>query len=209
MGFMAAVVVSLLSQAKITVEYDEVPDVKEWAEKARDLCEKWYPIISETLAGKDFKPPREVRIVFKDEKKGIAWTSGAKITIVADWIRKHPDDFGMVIHELCHVVQSYSKGTGWITEGIADYIRYFKYEPFDPAQGKPKGSPPKISAKASYKDGYKTAATFLAWIEKKDKDIIRKLNDLSRNGGYKDDLFKEWTGSDLETLWKEFIAAQG
>jgi hypothetical protein len=212
MGLLCAAVVSLVlapfgpaqgqqDKAKITVEYDEVPDVKEWAEKARDLCEKWYPVISETLASKDFTPPREVRIVFKDEKKGIAYTSGAKITVVADWIRKHPDDYGMVIHELCHVVQSYQKGVGWITEGIADYVRYFKYEP--------KPSPPKISPKANYKDGYKTSATFLAWIEKnKDKEIVRKLNELLREGKYKEDVFKEWTGSDLDALWKEFIVAQ-
>ena len=189
-------------KVKITVEFDEVPDVKEWAEKARDLCEKWYPTISEILASKDFTPPREIRLVFKDEKKGIAYTSGAKITVVADWIRKHPDDFGMVIHELCHVVQSYPKGVGWITEGIADYVRYFKYEP--------KPTPPKVGAKASYKDGCKTAATFLAWIEKaKDKEIVRKLNEKLRSGGYKDELFAEWTGSDLDTLWKEFLGSQG
>ena len=202
MGFLGAVVVSLLAQSKISVDYGEVPDVKEWAEKARDLCEKWYPVLSETLASKDFSPPRDVHLVFKDEKKGIAYTSGATITVVADWIRKHPDDFGMVIHELCHVVQSYPKGVGWITEGIADYVRYFKYEP--------KPTPPKIGAKASYKDGYKTSATFLAWIEKaKDKEIIRKLNERLRSGGYKDELFKEWTGSDLDTLWKEFLGSQG
>ena len=201
MGLMGAAVLSLLAQAKFTVDTSDAPDVQEWAEKARGLCEKWYPIISETLAGKDFTPPREVHLVFKDEKKGIAYTAGAKITVVADWIRKHPDDFGMVIHELCHVVQSYPKGVGWITEGIADYVRYFKYEP------QPK--PPKIGAKAGYKDGYKTTATFFAWIEKtKDKDIVRKMNDLMRAGGYKDELFQEWTGSDLDALWKEFLASQ-
>jgi hypothetical protein len=202
MGFLGATVVCLLAQSTVTVDYSEVPDVREWAEKARELCEKWYPLIAETLSSKDFTPPREVRLVFKDEKKGIAYTTGAKITVVADWIRKHPDDFGMVIHELCHVVQSYPKGVGWITEGIADYVRYFKYEP--------KPSPPKISAKASYRDGYKTSATFLAWIEKtKDRDIIRKLNERLRGGGFKEEQFKEWTGSDLDTLWKEFIGSQG
>jgi hypothetical protein len=174
--------------------------VKDWAEKARDLCEKWYPIIAEALPSKDFTPPRDVKLVFKDEKKGIAYTTNAKITVVADWIRKHPDDFGLVIHELCHVVQSYPKGVGWLTEGIADYIRNYKFEP------KPPG---KVSAKSSYKDGYKTAAVFLAWLEKtKDKDIIRKLNDALRTGKYKDDLIKEWTGSDTDALWKEFLAAQ-
>ena len=103
---------------------------------------------------RDGDPDTPVTLVFKKEK-GIAHTSGAKITISTEWIGKHPDDFGMVIHELCHVVQSYPKGVGWITEGIADYIRYFKYEP--------RPTPPKVGAKASYKDGYKTSATFLAW----------------------------------------------
>ena len=49
-----AIVISLFVQAKITVDYSDVPDVKDWAEKARDLCEKWYPIISETLSSKEF-----------------------------------------------------------------------------------------------------------------------------------------------------------
>jgi hypothetical protein len=204
---MNCIVVAFLSLAaaqdkpSISIEYGEAPDVQEWAEKARDLCEKWYPTIADALASKDFIPPREVKLVFKDEKKGIAWTTGSKITIVADWIRKHPDDFGMVIHELTHVIQSYKGGVGWITEGIADYIRYFKYEP--------KPTPPKISAKASYKDGYKTAATFLAWLEKtKDKDIIAKLNVRLRNGKYKEEEFRDWAGADLDALWKEFMAAQ-
>jgi len=187
-------------KATITVDASEVPDVQEWAAKARDLCEKWYPVICEALASKDFTPPREVRLVFKDEKKGIAYTTGAKITVVADWIRKHPDDFGMVIHELTHVVQSYPKGVGWITEGIADYIRNYKFEP------KPPG---KVSPKSSYKDGYKTAAVFFAWIEKaKDKDFVRKMNEALRTNKYRDDLFKEWTGADVDALWKEFLAAQ-
>lgn len=207
MNLLCAVVFPLLAFAqdkpdkpKILVEYGDVPDVKEWAEKARDLCEKWYPVICEALPSKDFTPPREVRLVFKDEKKGIAYTTGAKITVVADWIRKHPDDYGMVIHELTHVVQSYPKGVGWITEGIADYIRNYKYEAKQPG---------KVNPKSSYKDGYKTAAVFLAWIEKaKDKDIVRKLNEALRTGTYKDDLFKEWAGADVDALWKDFLAAQ-
>jgi len=56
-------------KVKITVEFDEVPDVQEWAEKARDLCEKWYPVLSEALASKDFTPPREVRLVFKTRRR--------------------------------------------------------------------------------------------------------------------------------------------
>jgi hypothetical protein len=204
MNLLCAVLLPLFAgpqeKATITVDASEVPDVQEWADKARGLCEKWYPIICEALASKDFKPPLEVHLIFKDEKKGIAYTTGARITVVADWIRKHPDDFGLVIHELCHVVQSYPKGVGWITEGIADYIRNYKFEP------KPPG---KVNRKASYKDGYKTAAVFLAWIEKtKDKDFIRKMNEALRTSTYKDELFKEWAGADVDTLWQEFLASQ-
>jgi hypothetical protein len=204
MNLLCAVWLTLLAvpqeKAKITVDASDAPDVQEWADKARDLCEKWYPIICEALASRDFKPPLEVKLVFKDEKKGIAYTTGARITVVADWIRKHPDDFGMVIHELCHVVQSYPKGVGWITEGIADYIRNYKFEPRPPG---------KVNPKSSYKDGYKTAAVFLAWIEKtKDKDFIRKMNEALRTSKYKDELFKEWAGADVDELWKEFLAAQ-
>jgi len=200
MTLLLAALLSFQDKTVISVDYSDVPDVKEWAEKARDLCEKWYPLIGEALASKDFTPPRKVQLVFKDEKKGIAYTTGAKITVVADWIRKHPDDFGLVIHELCHVVQSYKGGVGWITEGIADYIRNYKFEP------KPPG---KVSAKSNYKDGYKTAAVFLAWIEKsKDKDFIRKMNEALRTGKYKDELFQEWAGSDVDALWKEFLGTQ-
>jgi hypothetical protein len=161
MGLLCVVLLPLIcapqEKATFTVDASDAPDVQEWADKARALCEKWYPIICEALASRDFKPPLEVKLVFKDEKKGIAYTTGARITVVADWIRKHPDDFGMVIHELCHVVQSYPKGVGWLTEGIADYIRNYKFEPRPPG---------KVNSKSSYKEGYKTAAVFLAWIEK-------------------------------------------
>jgi hypothetical protein len=73
-----------------------------------------------------------VKVVFKKNMDGVAYTSNKTITIAADWVKKHPDDYGMVVHELTHVVQSYKRpgrGTGWLVEGIADYIRFFQYEP--------------------------------------------------------------------------------
>jgi len=38
----------------------------------------------------------------------------------------------MIVHELVHVVQAYPENRanmGWLAEGIADYIRFWKYEP--------------------------------------------------------------------------------
>ena len=36
-----------------------------------------------------------------------------------------------MIHETCHVVQRYrGRGNpGWLVEGVADYVRFFVYEP--------------------------------------------------------------------------------
>jgi len=42
-----------------------------------------------------------------ETSKPPAVTSGATIQISVDWITKHPDDFGLVIHELTHVIQNY------------------------------------------------------------------------------------------------------
>ncbi len=189
-----------LAQVKISVDTSQVPALKEWGEKAKALCEEWYPKMSEFLATPGFTPPTEVALVFEKDKKGVADTVGNKIRVAADWVTKHPEDTGMIVHELAHVVQAYPKSDpGWVTEGVADYIRYFQYEK--------KSVPPKEKRKGSYKDGYRTSAAFFAWIaEKHDKDIVKKLNEVMRASRYKEDLFKTWTGKDLETLWKDYLA---
>jgi hypothetical protein len=67
------------------------------------------------------------------------------ITISGKWITEHPDDLGMVIHELVHVVQGYPNSrhkAGWLVEGIADYIRWWRYEPEAP---RPRIDPAKSS----------------------------------------------------------------
>ena len=136
--------------------------------------------------------------------KGVAYTSGNTITIAGDWIKKSPDDYGMVVHELTHVIQQYrrtKRTDGWLVEGIADYVRYFKYEP-GPSIGR-------MGRNANYRQGYRTAARFLDWIERThDKGIVVKVNKALRKGEYKDDLFKEDTGKSLDDLWAEFSASQ-
>jgi hypothetical protein len=68
--------------------------------------------------------------------------------------------------------------------------------------------PPIASAKASYRDGYKTSARFLAWIEKQhDKEIITQLNLALRKGEYRPELFEEWTGKSVDDLWADFRRA--
>ena len=189
---------------RVEVDTRETPDLAPWGEQARELVRQWHPKISEVLASDGFRPPEEVKIVFKDARKGVAATSGSTITITADWVRKHPDDFGMVVHELTHVIQHYppnKANAGWLVEGIADHVRCFHFEP-------EKRLPPIDVKKASYRDGYKTAARFLDWVQTKyDPRLVSRLNAALRGGRYHDKLFDEYTGKPLDELWSEFIAA--
>ncbi len=186
---------------QVSVDTTDAPDAAEWAQQAKRLVEEWYPRVAELLASDGYTPPGEVKLVFKPRMRGPAGTSGTTITISADWIKAHPEDTGMVIHEMTHVVQSYphyDRSTGWLVEGIADYIRCFHFEPNAP---RPQIEP----AQHSYRDGYKISAMFLAWIERtQDKAIIRKLNAALRRSEYRYGLFKEWTSKSLDRLWADF-----
>ena len=187
---------------QVSVDVSEAPDLKEWGDKAKAIVEKWHPVISALLKSDGFNPPSEVKIVFKKDHKGVAYTVGNTIIIAGKWVHKHPDDYGMVVHELTHVIQSYRdtpRDAGWVVEGIADYVRFFKYEP-DADLG------PVNTGKAGYRDGYRTAAKFLDWVGKThDKDMVAKLNQALRDSEYKESVFKTATGKSLDELWDEFV----
>jgi hypothetical protein len=192
------------AKVKVIVDAKEAPEAGVWQSKAKELMEKWHPIIADMLKTDGFVPASEVKLVFKKDMRGPASTSGSTISISADHIRRNPNDYGMVVHELVHVLQRYpkfNKENWWLVEGLADYIRFYLYEP--------KTKLPRINpAKASYRDGYKTSARFLAWIERRhDKAIITKLNAALRKGEYKPELFETWTGRSLDQLWTEFVRA--
>jgi hypothetical protein len=191
-----------IAPVKVLVDTVEAPELMTWASTAKMLVAKWHPIIAKILMTDGFTPASEVKLVFKKDMKGVAYTSGNTITISANHIKRNPNDYGMVIHELTHVLQRYpkfGKETWWLVEGIADYVRYFKFEPG--------GRPPRLDpAKSSYRDGYKTSAWFLAWVERKyDKDLITQLNLALRKGEYNPELFQHYTGKDLDQLWTEFV----
>ena len=187
---------------KVVVDTSEVPEVAAWGKKAKALVETWHPKVSDLLKSDGFSPPTEVKIVFKKEMKGVAFASGKTITIASSWIEKHPDDWGMVVHELTHVVQAYPPGgPSWLIEGIADYVRFIHYEP--------KTRIDIDTKKASYRDSYRTSAKFLGWVEKThDKAIVRKLNAALRKGKYKDELFETYTKKTLDQLWTAFLVAE-
>jgi len=191
--------------AKITVDTSEAPDLDDWGRRAGELCVQWYPKIIALLPSEGYTPRDSVRLRFRKEYRGVAATSGSTISISANFVRKNTNDWGMVVHELTHVVQSYGSPEpgavkpGWLVEGIADYIRLTHFEP--------QARRPRINPdKASYKDAYKTTAIFLEWAAKtKDKDLVTHLSAALRQKKFKLEMFKERTGKTVDELWQEFI----
>lgn len=185
---------------EFTVDVSDAPEMKEWAEKAARVCEQQYTMINEELKDDRFQPPRRVKMRLK-KMGGVAYAAGTQITGSAAYFKRKPEDVGAMVHETVHVVQSYRvRGNpGWLVEGIADYVRFFKYEP-----GK---IGPINSSRARYDGSYRVTAAFLAYLtEKYDKDIVRKLNKMMREGEYKKEAFQKWTGKTLEQLGEEWRA---
>jgi hypothetical protein len=183
------------------VDVREAPEMKEWAEKVARVCERQYAMINEELQDDRYLPPNRVPMRLRN-MDGVAYTSGIEITGSVAFFKQHPNDFGAMIHETVHVVQNYRvpDNPGWLVEGIADYIRFFKYEP---------GRLGRINPRSARYDGsYRVTAAFLAYLtEKYDKHIVRKLNKMMRDGEYKKEVFQKLTGKTLEQLGEEWRAS--
>jgi hypothetical protein len=190
---------------EFVVDVSDSPDLKSWADKAARECERYYPMINEELKSEGYKPPQVVTLTLSSRYNGVAAASGSRITGAVKFFKAHPDDVGAMIHETCHVVQQYrgrrtNRNPGWLVEGVADYVRFFKYEP---------GKIGPINAdRAHYNGSYRVTAAFLAYTaEKYDKQLVLKLNTLMREGNYKDEIFKEFTGKSLDELDDEWRAS--
>ena len=197
----------LANPPRFEADTSQVPELQPWGRVAEALCTVWYPKIVDILKSDDSERPLPpvVKILFEKDMDGVAYVADDKMHIAAKWVTAHPADFGMVVHELTHLVQRYPANeagdAGWLVEGIADYVRGHYFEPLVKT--------PRINfEKAKYTDAYKTTAAFLVWTESKyDPHLVAKFQKALRAGKYKDALFKDDTGKDVETLWKEFAAA--
>lgn len=194
----------IVGAAVIRIDGSRAPEVSSWAQSAQGLAQEWYPRIGNLLLTADFSALPNVTIQLNPKMDGVAATAGNDIQMSAQRIMELPvDSQGALIHELVHVVQAYPPGQeGWVTEGIADYIRYAIYESL-PLSGFPR--PEKAQG---YRDSYKVAAGFLFWLEcGPAPGIVRQLNSLLRHGGYQESIFKDRTGRSLDRLWNEYLAA--
>jgi len=209
---------------RISLDTCETPDLTEWSKTTlAPVIREWYPRLVKLLPSDGFEAPTNVTVRFSETLRGVAETSGTRVQCAAQWFRSNlkGEAVGSVVHELVHVVQQYGKALrenpeatwspGWLVEGLADYIRWFLYEP---------GShgadlvwmQQRRSLQLRYDAGYRVSANFLDWVTHKyDEAIVPQLNAAMRAGKYREALWKERTGHTLEELgaeWKQLLEGE-
>jgi hypothetical protein len=195
---------------KIVTDTAAAPDLAEWANYAATLMTEWYPVVWGLLGTEGQTPATEIKVTFQLKQDAPAYATGGGIFVSVPWVRSHPDDFGMMIHEMTHLIQSYpgrkptdtGDAPGWLVEGVADYVRWWRYEPEAPR--------PRLTAKNKYTDSYRVTAFFLAYLTQKyDRALVQKLDRALRTRSYTPAFFEQATGKNLDDLWAEFLRAQG
>jgi hypothetical protein len=189
---------------EIALDVSDAPEMKEWGEKVVRVCERQYPMICDELASDGFVPPTQIRMALRSNYKGVAAAGGGRITGSVKYFQDHPNDIGAMVHETAYCVQSYRgrNNPGWLVEGIADYVRFWKYEPGKAGRLNPE--------RARYDGSYRTTAAFLAFVtEKYDPFVVNKLNARMRANKYDAGVWKELTGKTVEELnqeWRRSLA---
>jgi hypothetical protein len=148
---------------------------------------------------------RKVTFIVDPSFEGVAATDSGMTGFNPAWFKKHPGDVDVVTHEVMHIVQAYpdNAGPGWITEGIADYVRY--------AMGVDNAGAgwrlPEYSPTQNYRDAYRVTARFFAWLEGHGhKGIVKGLDSAMRSGKYSDATWKKLTGKTVDELWADYAA---
>ncbi len=183
----------------VNLNVSQVPKLEDWGIQAKNLITIWSPRIARILDVGDY--PHNIDLTIQKSDEGIAYADSNAITVSSHWIEKYPEDIGLIVHEAVHVVQLYPEfEPGWVTEGIADYIRWHSYEK-KPLDWFPIGEEEK-----GYEAAYRITGGFFLWITNyKNEDFIKILNTAMKNGVYEQTLFFQNTGKDLDALWQEYI----
>jgi hypothetical protein len=201
----------------VTIDTSDAPDLTEWTHaNVAPMAREWYPKLVELLPSQGFEAPREVTIRFLEDMQGVAGTSGTRIQCSAEWFRQNlkGEALGAIFHELVHVVQDYRRGRrenpnagrapGWLVEGIADYVRWFKFEP----QSHGAEITARNLRRARYDASYRITANFLNWAsEKYATNLVPRLNAALRAGEYNDGTWKEISGHTVVELGDEWRQA--
>ena len=97
----------------VTVNATAAPDLEHEGQLLAEAAEGEYPRLCRELASPGFVPIDKVTLKFAKIRPGIpAFTDfrsqNAQITLDIDYFHQHPEDLGVAVHELTHVIQHYS-----------------------------------------------------------------------------------------------------
>ncbi len=168
------------------------------------LKETFFTVYPPLVKRFNKKSADKVVFVIDPGYDGVAATSDDKVVFNPLWFKNHPGDIDVVTHEVMHIVQAYgdTPGPGWLTEGIADYVRYRYAVDHAGADWKL----PDVDQNQHYTNSYRVTARFLVWLEQhKEKKIVDRLDLVMRNHTYQDSIWKELTGKTIDELWKEYV----
>jgi hypothetical protein len=117
MLFAVALTSALLASCAdytVVVDSTKAPDMAAYGERAKALCQVWYPKINALLYGAEHPYfYKEVRIVIEpggpkrnpDGGFVVAWAVNGIMHLPAAWLAQQPRDFDtVVVHELTHIV---------------------------------------------------------------------------------------------------------
>lgn len=187
---------------EFTVVCEDAPELQGWTDATARLCEQWYDALNAELPTEGYRPTDHVTLTMKKDYRGVAAAGGGRITGSTRYFEAHRDDQGAFIHETVHVIQNYRgrRNPGWLVEGVADYVRWFVYEP-----GK---AGPVNPDRAKYDASYRTTAAFLDYLTRThDREIVKKLNRAMRAGTYDKAIFEQTCGKPVEALGEDWKAS--
>lgn len=198
-------------EVKVNLDLAKTPDLSPFAVRVEGTVALWYPYIADFLTSANFTPPQKIEIFLETGMKfgpfEAAYVTDDGIIIGnMDYYRANPHDIGSIIHEVTHIVQQYPSNETtscpwWLTEGIADYVRYYKFERFDDWPLKP-------TLEQLYSDGYEVTAFFINYVvQQVREDIVYWINMACREGRYDQNhtIWINLTGKTLVDLWIDML----
>jgi len=210
----SSIIIASLS-VKVSAQGDFISNTKkptiaiinEDAELSPSIIEGFKKIIKKVYPklAKDFNKNARMDITVKIDTAydGVAYANDGRVTVSSKWLHSKPNDLDLMTHEIMHIIQSYPNGAGpgWLTEGIADFVRY-KYGLDNEKAG---WSLTEFSDKQSYTNSYRITARFLEWVSQNyDKQIVYRLDKNLRAQTYTPELWKAYTGLDIDQLWMKY-----
>ena len=210
------------STGKIELMFDAslAPDLMDWTKtEFAPAIKKWTVKLEDIMASDGWTPPESILFTFVNERlshspDAPAWATTRKnrVSLRADWFRENlgGESLGATIHELVHIMQGYWNTPGrnktncpkWASEGYADYIRWFLFEPESDGSWMVRKNPDRYH----YNDSYRVTAHFFDFVERKHPGTMKKLNAALRDRSFRDNTFwKDATGStaqELEEAWR-------